>query len=205
MKKIILTAAAALACVGAFAQGKILFATDSLHLVYYDSTAGGLSGQAVTAANQPVSLIADLYMGTSSTSLSLYSSSSFSAVAPGKWNQVSVQAQSPLILGGTSVFVEVQVRDSAFAAPSTYVGTPFGTYYGTSQLFQFTLGSSVTYPAMYSAPTWAQGTQDLSSSAGAGARGAIAVSSLAITPEPGTMALAGLGAAAMMVFRRRKQ
>jgi len=206
MKKFILTAAAALACVGAFAQGKILFATDSLHLVYYDSSAGSLAGSGVFAGNMPagVNLVADLYMGTSSSALSLYSTSTFSA-APGKWNSLQVLANNPFINGGTSVFVEVQVRDQSVAAPAIFTGAPIGTYYGTSSLFTFTLGSAVTYPAMTSgSSTWAAGSAALDQY-GAGSRGAIAVSSLAVTPEPGTMALAGLGAAAMMVFRRRKQ
>jgi len=213
MKKTFLTIAATLACVAAFAQGKISFQNDSVHLVYYDSSTGGaLSGKGVNSDNMPagVTLVADLYMGTSSSSLNLYSTTSFGATVagPGKWNAASVLASSPFIGGGTSVFVVTQIRDSSFAAPAqwTPATAPFGTYYGTSQEFTYTLGSAPTYPPMWNtAGTWAAGTFDMSATATPGSKGAIAVSSLAITPEPGTMALAGLGAAAMMVFRRRKQ
>jgi len=86
------------------------------------------------------------------------------------------------------------VSDPIYAASLGY-----GSY-GFSQEFQFTLGGAPTYPAMYTAPSWAQGTFDLSSSAGPGARGAIATT----VPEPASMALLGLGAAAMLIFRRRK-
>jgi hypothetical protein len=199
MKKTFLTVAATLACVAAFAQGRVSFTTDSNHLVYYDPSVGGaLGGTAVSAGNLPagVTLVADLYMGTSSSSLNLYSSSSFSTT-PGKWNTVLTTANTPpqSIPGGTQVFIVTQIRDQAFAAPSQWTSAtaPFGTYYGVSQEFQFTLGtSSLNYPVMYATgaslgggfSTWANGTFALDSSAGAGTKGAIAVSSLAVTPEP---------------------
>jgi len=216
MKKTFLTVTATLACLAAFAQGRVSFTTDSLHLVYYDPSVGGsLGGTAISSGNLPggITLVADLYMGTSSSSLNLYSSSSFSTT-PGKWNTVLTTANNPpqAIPGGTQVFIVTQIRDSAFAAPATWTSAsqPFGTYYGTSQEFQFTLGtSSLQYPVMYTTgaslgggnSTWANGTFALDASAGAGTKGAIAVSTI---PEPGTIALAGLGAAAMLVFRRRK-
>lgn len=212
MKKLILTVAASVACLAAFAQGRISFQTDSLHLVYYDNVAanGSLAGQAVSSLNLPggISLVADLYMGTSSSSLSLYSSTSFSATA-GKWNTVSVTA--PTIPGGTTVFVVAQIRDAASAAPSTWtpISEPFGSYYGRSQEFTFVLGtSSLQYPPMYTTgaslgggfSTWAPGTYNMDF-VSPGQRGGIAV---APVPEPTSFALAGLGAAAMLIFRRRK-
>jgi hypothetical protein len=219
MKKIVLTVAASVACVAAFAQGKISFQTDSVHLAYYDSTAGALAGTAVYSGNMPAgdNMVADLYMGTSSSALFLYSSSTFSAT-PGKWSALSVAANANVstgasaIPGGTVVFVLAQVRDTNGVASSTLSGTQIqdgalamGTaagnkYIGWSQEFTFTLGSSVTYPFMYTATSWSQGSQDLSAY-GAGNKGAIGVSAV---PEPATFALAGLGAAAMLIFRRRK-
>jgi len=216
MKKLVLTLTATLACVAAFAQGKISFQNDSLHLVYFDPNPANLApgdaalaGQATAvSSNQAsgVTLAADLYMGTSSSVLSLYSSTTFNAAAPGpgKWGAVSVQAINPLVLGGTPVFVEAQVRDSSFAPPSTFTGQKFGTYYGASQMFTFTLGSSSVYPVMWSQTqgNWAPGSFNMDTSAyGTGARGAIDV---ATVPEPSSFVLAGLGAAALLVFRRRK-
>src|SRR5437660_10644987 len=97
MKKLVLTAVASLACLAAFAQGKIGFNTDSLHLVYWAS--GPLAGTAVNSDNMSPGLTGmqvDLYMGTSSSSLFLYSSTTFGAAAagPGKWTTMSVLANA---------------------------------------------------------------------------------------------------------------
>jgi len=213
MKKVVLTLTASLACLAAFAQGKISFQTDSLHLAYYDPVNGGsAAGNAISTANMPAgtTLVADLYMGSTSGSLQLISSTTFSAT-PGKWASASVVAPAPYT-GGSTVFIVAQIRDNGHAAASlldanllstgsTYAAALGYSWYGWSQEFQFTLGAGVTYPVMYNAPGWTQGTQDLSSSAGAGARGAIAVASV---PEPTSMVLLGLGSAALLIFRRRK-
>jgi hypothetical protein len=205
MKKVVLTLTATLACVAAFAQGKISFQTDSLHLAYDSASGSGPTGSGLTA---------DLYMGTSSGSLFLYSSSTFSAV-PGKWNSVSVAANAnattgaPAIPGGSVVFVLAQIRDSAGTPANTidplqlnaaYAAARGWAAYGWSQEFQFTLGASISYPFMYTAPGWAPGTQNMDQY-GAGSRGAIAVTAV---PEPASFALAGLGLASMLVLRRRK-
>src|SRR5436190_24259507 len=87
----------------AFAQGKAGFSNNSLHLAYYcpDADSGlspldaSLAGQPVTAGPTPSGFIpaVDLYMGTASSSLALYSSATFSgSPIPGKWNPVNVQA-----------------------------------------------------------------------------------------------------------------
>jgi hypothetical protein len=214
MKKSLLTIAATLAAVAAFAQGKISFQNDSLHLVYFDpvnhlaaDTGGGLTPNGDTASG--VTLMADLYMGTSSSSLSLYSSTVMDNTTgnPGQWTAVAVLANSPFVAGGTVVFVETQIRDQTTTAPQTFTGvnpTP-SKYYGTSSMFTFTLGTATAYPFMTgSRGNWANGTFSQDSSVyGAGARGAIDISATAV-PEPSSFALAGLGAAALLIFRRRK-
>jgi hypothetical protein len=220
MKKLVLIAVASLACVAAFAQGRVSFVNDSLHLVYYnvDPALGGpFAGQGVDSAHvTPAGLMADLYMGTSSSSLSLYTSTTFGA-SGGKWSTVSVTANGaagsgPAIPGGTQVFVVVQVRDqNGVTAPTTWTpgAQPFGTYYGASPEFQFTLGTStLAYPPLY-APgaslgggfsTWPLGGYNMDN-VSPGFRGSIVVSAV---PEPTSFALAGLGAAALLIFRRRK-
>jgi hypothetical protein len=213
MKKLVLTAVASLACLGAFAQGKIGFGTDSLHLVYWQG--GSLDGTAVNSDNMAAGLTgvgAFLYMGTSSSSLFLYSSTTFGALAsgPGKWSLANVAANAnvatgaPAIASG-SVFVEVAVLSTEKAAPSTFDPASFGTFaaHGTSSLITFTLGTGIPYPVLTgpnSNGSWAPGTQVMDQY-GPGSRGAIGVITV---PEPGTFALAGLGAAAMLIFRRRK-
>jgi hypothetical protein len=215
MKKLVLTAVASLACLAAFAQGKVSFQNDSLHLVYWGS-GSSLTGSAVNTDNMdPLAaakggLSVDLYMGTSSSTLFLYSSTTFGPVAngAGKWTGASVQALAnaggaPAINGGTSVFVEVQIRDGSGSAPSIFTGLPDAfTAYGKSPMFSFTLGGSVTYPVLWSQTvgTWPLGAWPMDNIA-PGARGSLAVN---IVPEPTTAALAGLGAAALLIFRRRK-
>jgi len=180
-----------------------------LHLAYYSG--GSLDGQAVYAANMPagITLVSDMYLGTSSSSLSLITSTTFSAIAPGKWNAFSYAA--PGLAGGSTVFIVAQVRDVAFAAPTTWTpaSTPFGTYYGASQEFSFVLGtSSSQYPPMYAhgaslgggQSTWTDGTFPMDSVT-PGSKGAVTVSAV---PEPATFALAGLGIAALTIIRRRK-
>lgn len=182
------------------AQGKIGFQNDSLHLVYYGSGAG-LGGQAVDSAHMPpgLTLVADLYVGTSSSAMSLITTTTFSA-SPGKWNQANVAIQG--IPGGISVFVAAQVRDSDSGAPNTFTGVPFGNgYYGRSDIFTFTLGSSVLYPIMCGANgTWAPGTYPLDQY-GAGSKGAIWVS-VPPLPKPCSYPLLALGSALTIIHRR---
>src|SRR6516225_1039635 len=102
MKKLVLTAVASLACLGAFAQGKIGFVTDSLHLAYWSG--GSLDGTAVNSDNMAPGLAgigAFLYMGTSSSSLFLYSSTTFGALAsgPGKWTLMNAVANANPVTG----------------------------------------------------------------------------------------------------------
>src|SRR6516164_7223932 len=100
MKKSSIVLIASFLCITAFAQGKVGFANDSLHLVYWGPSAGAYFGQAVNSDNAPAGLpglmTADLYMGTSSSQLFLYSSTTFQPLVggPGKWNFMSVQANA---------------------------------------------------------------------------------------------------------------
>jgi hypothetical protein len=215
MKKSLVVLIASLSCTATFAQGKVLFNTDSLHLVYWGPTAGAYFGQAVNSDNAPPGLpplSVDLYMGTSSSQLFLYSSTSFATTAAGAGNWISTSTLAngvpatgaPAIPGGTSVFVEVQVRDASGTPPNIFTGNGAAfTAYGTSSLFNIRLGT-VAYTVMWEPPNgnWPIGGFNMDSSVyGAGARGAIAVN---IIPEPTSAALAGLGATALLIFRRRE-
>jgi hypothetical protein len=179
MKKRLAVLMVSLFSLTAFAQGKIGFINDSLHLCYYDfGSFGGLGGQAIYSGNTPpgISFSADLYIGTSSSALSLISSTTFSS-NPGRWNQVDVMV--PGVPGGTSVFVTTVIRDSGSAPLATWTpGTtpPAYLYWGASVEFPFVLGSGITYPTMYSQGTWPPGTIFVG------------------IPEPSALALLGLGA-----------
>lgn len=194
MQKLFCILVVSLGSLTSFAQGKIGFLNDSLHLCYYPfGFPSGLGGQAVDSAHMPfgVTLGADLYVGTSSSLLSLISSTTFSLNA-GHWNNVNVIV--PGIPGGTTVFVRVQIRDLAFAPSLTWT---IQDGWGYSEMFPFALGSGITYPRLPSQGTWPVGTFNLDQYI-PGARGAIAVG----IPEPSTLALAGL--ASLTVLRRWK-
>lgn len=214
MKKLILTLTASLACVAAFAQGKLQFATDSLHLVYYDPSSGqansggtNIAGTAVSSANMPngVTLVADLYGGTSSTALSLVSTTVFGTVA-GRWTGANTTFTSPALPAGTAAFFQIQIRDNAHATATLAQADVLNGYYAFSDIF-----SAVPQPSSFNPiyqatspvfSTWAAGTYNLDSVA-TGFRGAIDVHT-PIIPEPSSFALAGIGLAAVTILRRRR-
>jgi hypothetical protein len=213
MKKLLVTLTATLICVGAFAQGKVQFANDSLHLIYYSTDAGGLrpgdsalAGKGVFGGAMPggVTLVADLYVGSNSTSLVFAKSTTFSAVTKGRIVNANVDLPAPFAANIPWTF-QVQVRDSAFAtAAAAEAGA---SYFGYSPFFT-TVGNlgpafnSIVNPNAPALSTWAAGTLDLSTESGlSGARGALSVQ---VIPEPASLALAGIGAAALLIFRRRK-
>jgi hypothetical protein len=192
MKKLIVILTVSLATLAAFAQGKVSFQNDSLHLVYSPFV-------------DYSSLVADLYMGTSSSLLYLYASTTFGlASAPGKWTGMSVLANAnattgaSAIPGGTSVFVEVAVHTTERPPMNIYDAGALQTYLasGSSDLFNFTLGSGITYPVLWGANgNWPIGTWPMDQYA-PGARAAII-----LIPEPRTFALFGLASVALLVRR----
>jgi len=215
MKKLVLTLTAlSLASMAALAQGKITFANDSLHLVYYatDGSANPtLAGSAVSSGNMPagVTLVADLYGGSSSSSLTLLTTTSFGVTA-GRFTGVNF-APAGIAAGGTSFF-QVQVRDTAHASATLASNDAVAGYYGFSSIFTTTAGSSIAFnsivnPNSPAFSTFAAGTYDMSTQTSlSGARGVLAISTpIVAAPEPASFALAGLGAAGLMIFRRRNK
>jgi hypothetical protein len=215
MKKLLFTLMTLVTCVAAFAQGKVGFQNDSLRLVYWNPnplySPPGLAGLAVNSDSFPgFTPIADLYMGTSSSTLYLYSSTTFwaSSEIPGKWHPANVIANAnpttgaPSIPAGSTVFVEVQIRDANFTPPNIFDFNPTGIVgpWGASVEFTFSGFGGITYPPLWaSGGTWPPGTFNMDQY-GVGSRGAIMVGYI---PEPSTFALFGLGAAAMLLFRRK--
>jgi len=222
MKKLVLTLTAiSLASLAAFAQGKIRFVNDSTHLVYLSSDTTQVSaGDQANAGKLPgaggsvsgawgqgsVNLVADLYGGTSSSSLTLQSTTTFSASSLGTINGVNVATTLP---GGATEFFQIQIHEADIANASLASGTN-GYYFGFSTIFTTTTGSSLAYNSLVQAgapanSTFAPGAIDESASYGAaGAKGVIQVA-INPVPEPASFALAGLGAAALMIFRRRNK
>jgi hypothetical protein len=202
MKKLILTFAASLACVAAFGQGKLAFAADSLHLVYYDPAIAGVGGTAVNATNTPggFTLVADLYAGASAGALQLVSSTTFgtSPSFNGRWGSENVQFNNPALPAATAAFFQIVIHDNAHTSASNAV------WFGSSPVFTAAPASSgfnpIYQPTSPINSTWAAGTFALDSVA-AGYKGAIMVTTV---PEPASFALGGLAVAALTIFRRRK-
>jgi hypothetical protein len=199
MKKRVFCLVVLLTASAAFGQGKVLFANDSLHLVYWDPEPifgpPGLAGQALDAANVPggYTPVVDLYLGTASQTLTLTMTTTFTPGSPGRWN--SAQVAVPGIPGGTTAVAAIQVRNAAEAPPTLWSpnGYPFATYFGESVEFSFTLGSGPTYPDFTG---WPPGNYPLPPYGS----GAIRVG---LVPEPSSFVLLGLGSAAAFLFYRR--
>src|SRR5258706_11958837 len=114
MKKILVTLTATLVCLGAFAQGRVTFNNDSLHLVYYttDPTAinpadAGLAGRGPYSTNSPAgaTLIADLYAGSNAGSLALVKSTTFTgSFAEGRWTAAATTLPNGLPASQTTFF-----------------------------------------------------------------------------------------------------
>jgi hypothetical protein len=211
MKKLLLTVTLSLACVAAFAQGKVNFINDSLHLIYFTTDTSHMlaadtawAGAAYLNTYSAQGLTVELWAGTSSTSLSLQSTTDFTGQTTiGKWNPRTVTLTG--IPAGLTYFT-VDVYATAAGTYMNAAGTN-GFYYGTSGLFTAVGSSTIAYNSIvnHNSPalsTWADGTYHLDSLA-PGYRGAIMLQVNQI-PEPTTFALAGLCAAALMIFRRRK-
>jgi len=202
MKKTLLTLALAVVSVAAFAQGKVAMVNDGTRLVYFTSVKAGdeaALNQARSTLPGGASLVVDLYGGATAGSMVLQTSTTLSAAIQGGFGPLNFT--SPNMAGGVVGFWQIQVREAAFATEA--LSSAGGGYSGHSDVFQGRGGSSLAFFGINNAlannfqSTWAAGTFDL----GGGNFGAIPVG---LVPEPSSMALAGLGAASLLLFRRRK-
>ena len=204
MKKLLITATVTLACVAAFAQGKITSVNDSAHVVYMTTSPGGLlptdAASAGLAAPTAITatLSVDLWAGTSSSSLQKMSTTSFGAI-PGRWTSQSISTIPFTTLG----FFQVQVY-STLAGSEAQAAAGSLWYYGVSDIFTVVPGTGASYNSIVAtgtpaSSTWAQGSYHIPASNNLGA-----IMLQANVPEPTTIALAGLGIASLMIFRRRK-
>jgi len=197
MKKTLLTLSLVAATAAAFGQGKIQFsnagrpitlgtqvlAADSAYANQAVPTLGGSgfdlpSGHKFTVA---------LYVGQTPGSETLLTSVPLSSVGS---PDDGLFAALNMTLGagfpaGTPAYFQVYAYDSAYANQG--LANAAGAYWGTSGEFHMTPGSANVNIATGGGSTWAAGPM-----------------TVALVPEPTTMALAGLSAAALLIFRRRK-
>jgi len=209
MKKTLLTAVLVTASVAAFAQGKVALQLDGASAITLGSAGHYLAPDAALAGMQvpttgplPSGVVLDvgLYAGTASGSLSLATGISIlnpsggTGQAPG----VPVAVHETLSFAGGSVdYFQVVVWDSAYTSPAAAAAA--GSYEGVDNIFAMTPGTGISYPAINSGggTTWAAVGNETTS---VWANGWVSP-----TPEPGTLALGGLGAAALVIFRRRNR
>jgi hypothetical protein len=223
MKKLLLTMTAALVCVGAFGQGKLAFQLYTTGLIYFttDTTqllpadaskqVGGfaLAGSgAYTGAGSTIaslagspSFVVALYGGATAGSLSLQTTTTI-ATYGAEGTLASVNAAFASLVSATPAFFQIEVYDSRAAnAPAAWLA---GEYAGETGVFTATPQPS-TYSPIYQATapvssTLPTGTGTLTDYPGV--HGLIPL--YAVVPEPTTFALAGLGLASLMIFRRRQ-
>jgi len=199
MKKTLLTLAlVAVTAATSFGQGKILFGNDSLHLYTLQGVGGDPSGPIpVSPLPSGLSLVAVLYGGVSGGSLALQTAITLTGA---DWLTDGRQANKNVLLtgvtGGSAQGFLIVLTDSGAVRPNTVPGsgpiTAFvgATYFGSSGYFTAVPGTSLSYPNIATAAsqsTWAA-----------------APINAAPIPEPTSMVLAGLGAASLLLFRRRK-
>ena len=224
MKNLLITITATLACVGAFAQGKLSFDINSDNLIYITTdTTRMMPGDATKTADWGVGAGPVLLPGSS-----LYTGpNSTGAALGGTWVVSLYGGSSPLYLSLQTTASLADVSSFNFggidSVNMTFAAFPAGTpawfqvvvhgghYWGYSKLFQATPQNSVYSRIWFRSPspvasTWTPGTFEPTDyvanlGTGSGYFGGIVVTGF---PEPGTFALIGLGAAVLMIFRRRR-
>jgi hypothetical protein len=183
MKKILLTIAAAGLTAGAFGQGLVILENSAgSGNVTYNSSAGPLAGPA--AIPYQVALLWN--NGSSFVQIgSVYQVASASGDGPGYFNGENVTVPTYSATGS----FEVEGWTGNFANYGAAVSG--GAYVGLTASFTSPEGNPNGSPP--------GGALALSGSGG-GWNGNLVL----IVPEPSTIALGGLGAAALLLFRRRK-
>jgi hypothetical protein len=201
MKKLMLTAAFTTAtALSGFSQGQIIFqnSINSVLLINGNkATAGTLGSQGVGGSGViDVGLYWSTQAFTDAAQGTLADTVTMSTTGAGFIAGGTIVLPEP---AGSQVYVQVFAWDSTFANPdvaltdgaffAAWSAGPSNTVYGLIGAAELTSGLT-TSPAP-GAPIF--GT-------GAGQFGKAVFS----TPEPGTIAIGGLGAAALLLFRRRK-
>jgi len=180
MKKQLLTLVATLVFAGsAFGQGQVQMANNASSLIM-----NGLTGQAVAIG----SISFQLYYGPAGTPeaslVALPPIAGTSAVLAGRIANTVIDVPQAVVGPGAAATFQIWAWQSSFA--SYALAAQGGGLVGKSALF-----NANTSPAIQPPPT-------PTSLAGLYPGFAVTV------PEPSTFALAGLGAAALLLFRRRK-
>jgi len=173
--------------VASFAQGKIILGNDSLHLI-----TDGTAPIAQTGGWTSLSLV--LMGGTSAGSMTLQTTIVGDQIGNIALNDGRINNRNWTMIGvGTGVSASLQLLFFETAAGSYNAAATPGSGFrsGSSPVFSVVTGSFANNSiVLHSAPgnsTWAD-----------------APLLVPQVPEPSSMVLAGLGAASLLLFRRRK-
>jgi len=181
MKKLVITLALVGACVSAFAQGTVNFANVGVGVnapVYLGSLAGAkLAGTAYLAQ-----LFAGPAGSTEAALLPVGATANFLTGAQSGYFTGGARTIDG-VAGGTAAVLQVRAWDAASGATWAAASANPAAFLGRSGLLNITLAVPPATP-----PNLA-GLQSFF---------------IAQVPEPTTMALAGMGAAALLIFRRRR-
>lgn len=217
MKKLILTAALALAVVSAYSQGTVLWGNSGTTLVSTNSysgqgTAPPGSPTGVTAPSAGLGYVYGLFVAANGTTLGgmnnaawtftgLYATNT-TAVSGGRIGVPGLGAV-PDSLAGTTVALQVRGWSASFGKDWTAVkawgnadaggvlNVASTGWYGESAIGTALLGGgAIGNPTLFGAS--------------AGQIGGFVLNQVNPIPEPSTFALAGLAGAALLIFRRRK-
>ena len=192
MKKVLLTLALTAVCAASFAQGKVNMNNDATRAVTFGAQvkAGDTTGAAASQVNGSGSvLLVDLFGGATAGTMTLQQTTTMGPVAgifgPRTFTAVGVN-------GGVDSFWQVKVRENTFTTAE--LAQAGGGYFGASPVFTFRASSTIAFNAINNTGGTALSTW---------AAGPLVINAIPI-PEPSSMALAGIGAASLLIFRRRK-
>jgi len=196
MKKTVAILAAFSVAVGAFAQGKVTFGNGATHLVTIDTRGAYAGNEAPGSAASQIgvgnavmgSLTAQLWAGTAAGSLTLqgtFAPAGAAGFPDGRFLNSAVTLTG--IGSGVNAFFQIQIWQTSAGSYNNAL-TGQNLWYGISPVFTATTGSFAPTPLDASAG-WPAGPITLSANT---------------IPEPSTFALAGLGVASLLLFRRRK-
>jgi len=182
MKKILITLALVATTAASFAQGKIIIGNDSLHPVM-------VNGLPIPQAGGWTDVTFQLMGGPSSGSMVLQTTIVGDAIGSALLNDGRMANRNFNMVGvGLGAQATLQLLFFPTAAGS-YAAAAASGLGGATQMFTVTTGSFANNSiVLHGAPgnsTWVDGPVPV------------------VVPEPTTMVLAGLGAASLLMFRRR--
>jgi hypothetical protein len=206
MKKLIITATITTAiAISGFSQGQIIFQNTISSGLYFDNSAGLVTNTAnkVTSAPLPDGGVVDVGLYWSTAVFTDAAQGTLADTVTMSSTQAGTIAGETVVLPGTSageqVYVQVFAWDSLYGNPDAALAAnaffaawsagPNNTVYGAIGAPELTFGLT-TAPA--------PGYPIFGTAVGQFGRAVMP------TPEPATITLGGLGAAALLMFRRRK-